>query len=98
MVDTNSNPKLVDFPIPSNDDATKSITLIMDTVCTAIKEGLEERKSAKASADKDAKAKAAKKEAAPVAEEKVEAPAAEVKVEEVKAETPATDAPAEEAK
>ena len=104
MVDTNSNPKLVDFPIPANDDATKSITLIMDTVCTAIKQGLEERKSDKASADKDAKAKAAKKEAAPVAEEKVEAPvaeaapAAEVKVEEVKAETPATDTPAEEAK
>ena len=98
MVDTNSNPKLVDFPIPSNDDAAKSITLIMDTVCTSIKEGLEERKTAKETADKDAKAKAAKKEAAPVAEEKVEAPVVEVKVEEVKAETPATDAPAEEAK
>lgn len=98
MVDTNSNPKLVDFPIPANDDAAKSITLILDTVCSAIKEGLEERKNAKASADKDAKAKKeAKKEAAPVAEEKVEAPKAEVK-EEAKAETPATDAPAEEAK
>ncbi|MBL1280595.1 MAG: 30S ribosomal protein S2 [Fluviicola sp.] len=57
MVDTNSNPKLVDFPIPSNDDATKSITLILDTVCGAIKEGLEERRNAKDAADKDAKAK-----------------------------------------
>lgn len=47
MVDTNSNPKLVDFPIPANDDATKSISIILDSVCDAIKEGLEERKSAK---------------------------------------------------
>ena len=38
MVDTNSNPKLVDFPIPSNDDATKSISAILDVVCGAIKE------------------------------------------------------------
>jgi small subunit ribosomal protein S2 len=52
MVDTNSNPKLVDFPIPSNDDATKSITIILDQICSAIKEGLEERKNSKGS-DKD---------------------------------------------
>ena len=52
MVDTNSNPKLVDFPIPANDDATKSITLILDAICGAIKEGLEDRKNLKAS-DKD---------------------------------------------
>ena len=48
MVDTNSNPKLVDFPIPANDDATKSITLIMDQICEAIREGLEDRKNLKA--------------------------------------------------
>lgn len=48
MVDTNSNPKLVDFPIPSNDDATKSISLIMDQICDSIKQGLEERKGMKA--------------------------------------------------
>lgn len=47
MVDTNSNPKSVDFPIPANDDATKSIAIIMETVCSAIKEGLAERKSSK---------------------------------------------------
>lgn len=47
MVDTNTNPKLVDFPIPANDDATKSIGIVLDTICGAIKEGLEERKSAK---------------------------------------------------
>jgi small subunit ribosomal protein S2 len=52
MVDTNSNPKLVDFPIPANDDATKSITIILDQICAAIKEGLEERKNTKV-ADKD---------------------------------------------
>ena len=80
MVDTNSNPKLVDFPIPSNDDATKSITLILDTVCEAIKQGLEERKNAKDSADKDAKAK---KEAPTKTDEAPKAEAA-VSAEEVK--------------
>jgi small subunit ribosomal protein S2 len=59
MVDTNSNPKLVDFPIPSNDDASKSITIIMDEICNAIQEGLEERKTLK---DNPEKAKEAKKE------------------------------------
>lgn len=47
MVDTNSNPKLVDFPIPSNDDVTKSIAIILDAITGAIKEGLEERKNTK---------------------------------------------------
>lgn len=47
MVDTNSNPKTVDFPIPANDDASKSIAIIMETVCAAIKEGLAERKNSK---------------------------------------------------
>jgi len=44
MVDTNSDPKLVDFPIPANDDASKSIALIVDVISEAIQEGLEERK------------------------------------------------------
>jgi len=44
MVDTNSDPKLVDFPIPANDDASKSILLIVDVIAGAIQEGLEERK------------------------------------------------------
>jgi len=44
MVDTNSNPNLVDFPIPANDDASKSISLILEVVCGSIHEGLEERK------------------------------------------------------
>ncbi len=45
MVDTNSDPRLVDFPIPANDDATKSITMILDAICDSIKEGLEDRKT-----------------------------------------------------
>ncbi len=45
MVDTNSDPRLVDFPIPANDDATKSISIVLDTICDAIKAGLEERKA-----------------------------------------------------
>jgi small subunit ribosomal protein S2 len=47
MVDTNSNPNLVDFPIPSNDDASKSIKIITDYLVAAIKEGLEERQQTK---------------------------------------------------
>lgn len=44
VVDTNSNPELVDFPIPANDDASKSIALIVNVIGKAIEEGLSERK------------------------------------------------------
>ncbi|MBP8960066.1 MAG: 30S ribosomal protein S2 [Bacteroidales bacterium] len=44
MVDTNSDPTNIDFPIPANDDASKSIALIVDVLCKAIEEGLNERK------------------------------------------------------
>ncbi len=47
MVDTNSDPNLVDFPIPANDDASKSIRLITNFVTDHIKEGLELRRKAK---------------------------------------------------
>ena len=47
MVDTNSDPGLVDFPIPSNDDATKSIALICGVIMQAIEEGMQERKHLK---------------------------------------------------
>ncbi len=47
MVDTNSDPNKVDFPIPANDDASKSVKLITDYIIDAIKEGLEERRVAK---------------------------------------------------
>ena len=63
MVDTNSNPTDIDFVIPSNDDATKSIELIIGDMCEMIKDGLGERKAAKQKADADAqKEKEAKKE------------------------------------
>lgn len=44
IVDTNSNPEGIDFVIPANDDASTSISLIIDKVAGAIKEGLTERK------------------------------------------------------
>ena len=44
MVDTNTNPELIDFPIPANDDASKSIDIILKEVIAAIEEGLAERK------------------------------------------------------
>ena len=44
IVDTNSNPNDIDFVIPANDDATKSVEVILDACCAAIAEGLEERK------------------------------------------------------
>ncbi|MFH1001407.1 MAG: 30S ribosomal protein S2 [Bacteroidota bacterium] len=44
IVDTNSDPTLVDFPIPANDDAAKSIALVLDVISKAIQEGLMERK------------------------------------------------------
>jgi len=44
MVDTNSDPAVIDFPIPANDDASKSISLIVGILCQAIEEGLDERK------------------------------------------------------
>jgi len=47
MVDTNCDPNKVDFPIPSNDDATKSIAIITQYITAAIAEGLAERQAAK---------------------------------------------------
>jgi small subunit ribosomal protein S2 len=47
MVDTNSDPSEIDFPIPANDDASKSISLIIDILCQSIDEGLNERKMEK---------------------------------------------------
>ena len=52
MVDTNSDPKLVDYVIPANDDASKSIQLIVGAMCEAIKEGLNERSVEKESTAK----------------------------------------------
>ena len=43
IVDTNSNPNLVDYPIPANDDASKSIAVVLKAICDAIREGQAER-------------------------------------------------------
>ena len=93
IVDTNSNPNDVDYIIPANDDASKSIDLILSTVCEAINEGLAERKVEKAdekAASENGEA-AARREGsrrrvnrradsaeAPASEETAEAPVAEV--------------------
>ncbi len=73
MVDTNSDPRPIDFVIPSNDDASKSIEVILTLVTNAIAEGLTDRKSEKQSEDEGAdepitqapKKKATKVEAEP---------------------------------
>ncbi len=86
MVDTNSDPRQVDYLIPANDDASKSIDKVMTYVSDAIIEGLSERKASKDAPKKDAPAKAeaveAPKKDAPV---KTEAPKAEKAVAEVEA-------------
>ncbi len=57
IVDTNSNPNVVDYPIPANDDASTSIAYIIDVICKAVGEGLSDRKL-----DKDAQAAEEEKE------------------------------------
>ena len=92
MVDTNSDPRPVDFPIPANDDASRSIALVLDVLVQAVAEGLQDRKADKDQADAQAAAKKATAEAAKA--EKEEAPA-EAPAE---ASAPAEEAPAAEDK
>ncbi len=47
MVDTNSDPNNIDYVIPANDDATKSVEVVLGAICEAINEGLQERKAEK---------------------------------------------------
>jgi len=75
MVDTNSDPRLVDFVIPANDDASKSIDKVLSYVTDAIAEGLSERKADK---EKVKEAKEAPKKETPKAEA-TETPAEETK-------------------
>jgi small subunit ribosomal protein S2 len=63
MVDTNSDPTNIDFVIPANDDASKSIEVVLDAVCAAMAEGLEERKAEKV--DTEAAGEGAEEGAAP---------------------------------
>ncbi len=78
MVDTNSDPSNVDYVIPANDDASKSIELILDIMTQAIREGLEERKAEKlddveAAEEKKAAPKGARKAGARKGADKAEA-------------------------
>jgi small subunit ribosomal protein S2 len=113
MVDTNSDPRLVDFVIPANDDASKSINVVLSFVTDAIAEGLSNRKADKVKETKEVaapKVEEAKevaaapkaKKAAPKAKKAApKAKAKEVKAEEVKAEevkAEETETPTEEKK
>jgi len=91
MVDTNSDPRPVDFPIPSNDDAGRSIALVMDVLAQAIAEGLQDRKADKDQADAQAAAKKAKSEAPA---EEAAAPAEEAAAPVAEAAAPAEEAAA----
>ena len=73
MVDTNSDPRPVDFPIPANDDASRSIALVLDVLVQAVAEGLQDRKADKDQADAQAAAKKATAEAAKAEKEEVAA-------------------------
>jgi len=97
MVDTCCDPTPVDYVIPANDDAAKSISIIMDAICAAVAEGAEERKMSKDAADEteatEAAAPAGKKlRSRRAPKEETEAPAAA----ETSAEAPVAEAPAAE--
>ena len=81
MVDTNSDPRVIDYVIPSNDDASKSIESIMNLVSEAIVEGLSERKSGKDDDSDDEEGM----------EKKAKAPKKDKEVKKAKAEVPSTD-------
>ncbi|MBO4525693.1 MAG: 30S ribosomal protein S2 [Bacteroidales bacterium] len=100
MVDTCCDPTPIDYVIPANDDATKSIELVLNVLCAAIEEGLNERKLEKEKADAEAPAA----EAAPAAAGKKLRSRRTAKTEEAaeaveapKAEAPVEAAPVEEA-
>ena len=104
IVDTNSDPKNIDFVIPANDDAKDSIDVILTACTNAIAEGLEERKAEKAdekaAAEQAEEAAEAKPKRARKAARKEEAPAEEAPKAEEVAEAPKAEeaaAPAEEA-
>ncbi len=100
MVDTNSDPTNIDFVIPANDDASKSIEVVLDAVCSAMAEGLEERKAEKV--DTEAAGEGAEEGAAPKRERRrvrrseVAAAAEEAAPAAEAAEAPAAEAPAAE--
>jgi ribosomal protein S2 len=96
IVDTNSDPKDVDFMIPANDDAKDSVEVILNACCAAIAEGLEERKVEKAdekAAKEQAEANAIEDKPKRARKARKDAPAKEEEA--AKAEETAEEAPAE---
>ena len=91
IVDTNSDPNSVEYVIPANDDSNKSIEVVLDAVCGAIAEGIEERKAEKVDTEAagEGEAKGTRKRATKARAEK--------DGESAPAEAPAADAPAAEA-
>ena len=91
IVDTNSDPNSVEYVIPANDDSNKSIEVVLDAVCGAIAEGIEERKAEKVDTEAagEGEAKGTRKRATKARAEK--------DGESTPAEAPAADAPAAEA-
>jgi small subunit ribosomal protein S2 len=87
IVDTNSNPSNIDFVIPANDDATKSVELILGALCKALQEGIQEGKAERANKDdseepeftqkRERKTRARKSEEAPTEKVKDELTVAE---------------------
>ncbi len=62
MVDTNSDPNNIDYVIPANDDATKSVEVILGAICEAMNEGLQERKAEKIDTEAAGEGEAPKRE------------------------------------
>ena len=91
MVDTCCDPTPVDYVIPANDDAAKSVECVLTALCTAIQEGLEERKL-----EKDKEAEAAPAEEAPKAEKTLRSRRAKASASEQKAPASAENAPADD--
>ena len=91
MVDTCCDPTPVDFVIPANDDAAKSVECVLTALCAAIQEGLDERKL-----EKDKEAEAAPAEEAPKAEKTLRSRRAKASASEQKAPASAENAPADD--
>ena len=62
MVDTNSDPNNIDYVIPANDDATKSVEVVLGAICEAMNEGLQERKAEKIDTEAAGEGEAPKRE------------------------------------
>ena len=89
IVDTNSDPNNIDFVIPANDDATKSVEVIMEACCAAIAEGIEERKAEKV--DMEAAGEAAEAKPRRTRKARAEKPAEDAQATEAEVAEPAVE-------